>query len=87
MTEDRKRREQLTEYVATVRKFHPLDELRRRFSHGTFDETFEAIGMQADPMLKDKTKAIWLGMEVATESRFLDREYLDQEMLTLILDR
>jgi len=87
MTEDRKRREQLTEYVATVRKFHDHAELRRRFSHGTFDETFKEIGMQADPMLKDDTKAIWLGMEIATDSRYTEREYLDQDLLTLILDR
>lgn len=76
MTEDRKRREQLTEYVSTVRKFHTKDELKRRFVHGNFEETFEAVGRLADPML-DTLHSIWLGYEILVDSKTLDREYLN----------
>ena len=78
------RKERLSEYVGTVRKFHSYDELRRRFSHGTMDETFHELGTMADPML-DANHATWLGYEILTDSRFLDREYLDQDVINRVL--
>ncbi len=80
MTEDRQRRERLTEYVLTVRKFHDRDEIRRRFVHRTFDETLIEVGKLADPMLDDQHR-LWLGYEILADSIYLNREYLDQDVL------